>query len=257
MNIQAMFDLTGQTAIVTGGGRGLGEQIALVLAEAGANVVVCSRKLEPCQEVREKLKEKNVGSLAMECDVSNPDDVESVVNATMEKFGQIDILFNNSGATWGAPFQDMPLDKWQKVFDVNANGTFLFSQAVAKEMRKRERGKIINLASVAGMQGSPEGIMDTVGYNASKGAIISFTRDLGVKLAPQNIQVNAIAPGFFPTKMTKGTLDVVGDAILNVTPAGRFGSDEDIQGVALFLASAASDYMVGQTIVVDGGQSSI
>lgn len=256
MDIQAMFDLTGKTAIVTGGGRGLGEQIALVLAEAGANVVVCSRKLDTCQEVSGKLKAKNVGSLAMQCDVANPDDVNQVVNATIEKFGQIDILFNNSGATWGAPFQDMPLDKWQKVLDVNANGTFLFSQAVAKEMGKREQGKIINLASTAALKGSPEGIMDTVGYNASKGAIVSFTRDLGVKLAPQNIQVNAIAPGFFPTKMSKGTLDVIGDAILNVTPAGRFGTDEDIQGVALFLASAASDYIVGQTIVVDGGQSS-
>lgn len=252
-----MFDLTGKSAIVTGGGRGLGEQIALVIAEAGANVVVCSRKLEPCQEVSEKLKEKNVGTLAMRCDVSNPDDVENVVNATLEEFGRIDILVNNSGATWGAQFADMPLDKWQKVFNVNANGTFLFSQAVAKHMVEQQQGKIINMASVAALQGSPEGIMDTVGYNASKGAVVSFTRDLGVKLAPKNIQVNAIAPGWFPTKMSKGLLDQVGDAFLAMTPAKRFGTDEDIHGVALFLASQASDYIIGQTIVVDGGQSAM
>jgi gluconate 5-dehydrogenase len=255
MGIQSMFDLTEKTAIVTGGGRGLGEQIALAYAEAGANVVVCSRKLEACQEVSEKLKEKNVLSLAMKCDVTNPEDVNHVVDATLKEFGQIDILVNNSGATWGARFAEMPLDKWQKVFNVNANGTFLFSQAVAKHMVERKQGKIINMASVAGLKGSPEGIMDTVGYNASKGAIISFTRDLGVKLAPKNIQVNAIAPGWFPTKMSKGLLDSVGDAFLAVTPAKRFGRDEDIQGVALFLASKASDYIIGQTIVVDGGQS--
>lgn len=256
MNIQSMFDLTGKTAIVTGGGRGLGEQIALVFAEAGANVVVCSRKLEACQKVSEKLKEKQVRGLAMECDVTNPEDVKNVVQATLEEFGQIDILVNNSGATWGAPALEMPLDKWQKVMDVNANGTFLFSQAVGKEMLKRKQGKIINMASVAGLMGSRGEVMDTIGYNASKGAIISFTRDLGVKLAPYHIQVNAIAPGFFPTKMSKGLLEHVGDQILAETPAGRYGSDEDIRGAALFLASRASDYIVGQTIVVDGGQSS-
>lgn len=255
MTAKDLFDLSGKTAIVTGGGRGLGEQIALAYAEAGANVVVCSRKIEACEEVSERIKEYGVGSLAMQCDVTNPDDIEKVVQATLEEFGQIDILVNNSGATWGARFTEMPLDKWQKVMNVNATGTFLFSQAVGKEMLKRKQGKIINMASVAGLMGSPEGVMDTVGYNASKGAIISFTRDLGVKLAPKNIQVNAIAPGFFPTKMSKGLLDHVGDAILAVTPAKRFGSDEDIRGVALFLASKASDYIVGQTIVVDGGQS--
>ncbi|HEX7064449.1 MAG TPA: SDR family oxidoreductase [Bacillales bacterium] len=256
MAIQELFDLTGKTAIVTGGGRGLGEQIALAYAEAGANVVVCSRKIEACEEVSGKLKELNVRSLAMKCDVTNPEDIESVIKATLDEFGQIDILVNNSGATWGAPAMEMPLDKWQKVLNVNATGTFLFSQAVGREMLKRKQGKIINMASVAGLKGSRQDVMDTLGYNASKGAIISFTRDLGVKLAPDNIQVNAIAPGFFPTKMSKGLLAYSGDKILEGTPAGRFGSDQDIQGVALMLASQASDYIVGQTIVVDGGQSS-
>lgn len=256
MSVQELFDLTGKTAIVTGGGRGLGEQIALAYAEAGTNVAVCSRKIENCQEVSEKIRAQNVGSLALECDVTNQENVKKVVDATLDEFGKIDILVNNSGATWGARFAEMPLEKWQKVMNVNATGTFIFSQAAAKEMVSQGHGKIINMASVAGLKGSPEGVMDTVGYNASKGAIISFTRDLGVKLAPKNIQVNAIAPGFFPTKMSKGLLDYVGDAILNATPAGRFGKDEDIRGVALFLASKASDYVVGQTIVVDGGQIS-
>lgn len=256
MHINKLFDLTGKTAIITGGGRGLGQMMAESFAEAGANVVVCSRKLEACEEVSEQLKKIGVGSLAFQCDVSNPDDVNHVVEETLKEFGQIDILVNNSGATWGAPFLEMPLDKWQKVMDVNATGTFLFSQAVAGHMIERETGKIINIASVAGLKGGEGGIMDTVGYNASKGAVISFTRDLGVKLAKHNIQVNAIAPGWFPTSMSKGLLEKHEEQFLARTPAKRFGNDGDLKGLALFLATRASDYVIGQTIVVDGGQSS-
>ncbi len=254
-SIKELFDLKGKTAIVTGGGRGLGKMIAEVYAEAGANVVVCSRKVEACQEVSEELKKMGVGSLAFKCDVSNPDDVKHVVEETLKEFGQIDILVNNSGATWGAPFLEMPLDKWQKVMDVNATGTFLFSQAVTPYMKERKQGKIINIASVAGLKGGEEGVMDTVGYNASKGAVISFTRDLGVKLAKYNIQVNAIAPGWFPTKMSRGLLDKFGEKFVERNPSRRFGEDSDLKGLALFLASKASDYVVGQTIVVDGGQT--
>lgn len=257
MHIKELFDLSGQTAIVTGGGRGLGQQIAEAYAEAGANVVVCSRKLEACEEVSKQLQEKGVRSRAFKCDVTNPENIKHVVDETLKDFGQIDILVNNSGATWGAPFLEMPLDKWEKVMNVNATGTFLFSQAVAGHMKKREHGKIINIASVAGLKGGQEGIMETVGYNASKGAVISFTRDLGVKLAKYNIQVNGIAPGWFPTKMSRGLLSQVGDKFLERMPAGRFGSDKDLKGVALLLATKASDYIVGQTIVVDGGESSV
>lgn len=256
MHIDKLFDLKGKTAIVTGGGRGLGEMIAESYAEAGANVVVCSRRLEACEEVSENLKKMGVGSLAFKCDVSNPDDINHVVEETLKEFGQIDILVNNSGATWGAPFLEMPLDKWQRVMDVNATGTFLFSQAVTAHMKERKQGKIINIASVAGLKGGEEGLMDTVGYNASKGAVISFTTDLGVKLAKYNIQVNGIAPGWFPTKMSKGLLDQYGDAFKQRNPSRRFGTDTDLKGLALFLATKASDYVVGQTIVVDGGQTS-
>ena len=257
MHINEMFDLTGKTAIVTGGGRGLGKQIAETYAEAGANVVVCSRKVDACEEVSKQLKEMGVGSIALQCDVSNPDDVKHVVDETLKEFGQIDILVNNSGATWGAPFLEMPLDKWEKVMNVNATGTFIFSKAVAGHMMERKQGKIINIASVAGFIGMEEGLMDAVGYSASKGAVISFTRDLGVKLAKYNIQVNGIAPGWFPTKMSTGLLDKVGEKFLEQNPSNRFGTDHDLKGAALFLATKASDYVVGQTIVVDGGQISV
>ncbi|MEH7110022.1 SDR family oxidoreductase [Bacillus sp. JJ1764] len=253
MHVKELFDLTGKTALVTGGGRGLGQQIAEGLAEAGANIVVCSRKLEACQEVSEELKSLGVESLAFKCDVSNPEDVNHVVEQTMEKFGRIDILVNNSGASWGAPVEEMPLEAWQKVMNVNATGTFLMSQAVGKVMIEQKSGKIINIASVAGIKGSNPKVMNAIGYNASKGAVITFTKDLAVKWGEHGIYVNAIAPGFFPTKMSKGLLEKGGNAILEGTPLRKFGSDTDIKGVALFLASKASDFVTGDVIVVDGG----
>lgn len=257
MKVQELFDLSGKTAIVTGGGRGLGEQIAEGFAEAGANVVVCSRKLEACLEVSEKLKAKGVETIALQCDVSNPDDVENVVKQTLDRFGRIDILVNNSGASWGTPAAEMPLDKWNKVFNVNATGTFLMSQAVGKVMIEQKGGKIINIASVAGLKGSNPKYMDAIGYNASKGAVITFTKDLAVKWGQYGIYVNAIAPGFFPTKMSKGLLDAGGDAILEGTPLKKFGSDSDMKGVALFLASDASNFVTGDVVVVDGGANAM
>ncbi|WP_066308614.1 SDR family oxidoreductase [Bacillus sp. FJAT-29814] len=253
MHIKQLFDLTGKVAIVTGGGRGLGQQIAEGFAESGAHVVVCSRKLEACQEVSEELKKLGVESLALKCDVANPEDVRNVVEKTMEKFGRIDILVNNSGASWGAPAEEMPLEAWQKVMNVNVTGTFLMSQAVGRVMIEQKAGKIINIASVAGLKGSNPKYMNAIGYNASKGAVVTFTKDLAVKWGQHGIYVNAIAPGFFPTKMSKGLLDQGGQAILEGTPLGKFGSDTDIKGVAVFLASPASDFVTGDIVVVDGG----
>ncbi len=203
MNVKELFDLNGRTAIVTGGGRGLGEQIAEGLAEAGANVVVCSRKEENCKEVSEKLNEKGIQSIALKCDITNPSDIENVVDQTLQKFGRIDILVNNSGASWGAPVDEMPLEAFQKVLNVNVVGTFLMSQAVGKIMAKQQYGKIINIASVAGLKGSDPSFMDAIGYNTSKGGVLSFTKDLAVKWGSRGIYVNAIAPGFFPTKMSQ------------------------------------------------------
>jgi len=254
MHVNELFNLTGKTAIVTGGGRGLGAQIAEGLAEAGANVVLCSRKVEACEQMASKLEsELGVDTLALECDVTNPSHIENVVGQTLERFGQIDILVNNSGATWGAPTLEMPLEAFQKVMNVNVTGTFLMAQKVGEVMVKQQAGKIINIASVAGLGGADPRFMDTIGYNASKGAVITFTKDLAVKWGTHNIQVNALAPGFFPTKMSQGLLDQGGDLILDRTPMGRFGTDEDLKGAALFLASKASNYVTGDVLVVDGG----
>ncbi|MDO6656918.1 SDR family oxidoreductase [Anaerobacillus sp. 1_MG-2023] len=254
MNVMQLFDLTGKTAIVTGGGRGLGKQIAEGFAEAGANVVICSRKREACEAVSEELQKAGVKSLAFECDVTNQEQVQHVVDETMKEFGRIDILVNNSGASWGAPVVEMPLQAWHKVMEVNVTGTFLFAQAVGKEMINQKSGKIINIASVAGLGGADPRYMDAIGYNTSKGAVITFTKDLAVKWGGYNINVNAIAPGFFPTKMSKGLIDAGGEKMLETTPLNRFGSDDDLKGAALFLASNASNYVTGNILIVDGGQ---
>ncbi|MRG86797.1 glucose 1-dehydrogenase [Salinibacillus xinjiangensis] len=255
--LDQLFQLDGKVALVTGGGRGLGKQIALTFAEAGAKVMVCSRKVDACEETVKEIENLGGEGLAIACDVSDPEQVQKAVDQTLEHFGQIDILVNNSGASWGAPVLEMPIEAWYKVMNVNATGTFLMSQAVGKHMVDRKSGKIINISSVAGLNGVDPRVLDAVGYNASKGAIATMTKDLAAKWGPYNINVNAIAPGFFPTKMTKGVLAMAGEAIVERTPLGRLGSDDDIKGVALFLASKASDYVTGDIISVDGGMNAM
>lgn len=257
MTVLNLFNLQGKTAIVTGGGRGLGAQIAQGFAEAGANVVLCSRKVEACEEMAQELTKIGVQSIGLACDVTKQEDVKQLVEKVIEKFGRIDILVNNSGATWGTPAVDMPFEAWQKVIDVNLTGTFLMSQAVGREMIKQKSGKIINIASVAGLGGTHPQFLDTVGYNASKGAVITLTQDLAAKWGRYNINVNAIAPGFFPTKMSKVVIENGHDYILQATPLARLGSDEDLKGVALFLASKASDYVTGDVVRVDGGMTAV
>ncbi|MFW6199271.1 MAG: SDR family oxidoreductase [Gemmatimonadota bacterium] len=250
-----LFRLDGRTAIVTGGGRGLGEYMAEALAEAGADVVLCSRKVEACEEVAEELREMGVGALAMRCDVTQEDDVKEVVSATVEEFGGVDILVNNSGTSWGAPAEEMPADKVDKVLAVNVRGTFLMAKAVGNHMIDRgEGGAIINIASVAAFKGGRPGRMQAAGYNASKGAVVSLTRDLAGSWARYGIRVNAIAPGWFPTKMSRGLISMIEDELLAGIPLGRFGNPDDLKGVALLLASPAGAYMTGHTVVVDGGQ---
>ncbi|TDL31889.1 glucose 1-dehydrogenase [Jeotgalibacillus sp. S-D1] len=253
MKVLELFDLSGKTALITGGGRGLGAQIAEGFAEAGANVVLCSRKLDACLETAERLSELGVKTLALQCDISNPEEVEQAVEDTLKAFDSIDILVNNSGATWGAPAEEMPIEAWRKVIDVNVTGTFLMSQAVGRKMIEKKEGKIINIASVAGLGGTDPRVMDTIGYNTSKGAVITLTKDLAVKWGRHNINVNAIAPGFFPTKMSKAIIESGKDPILEMTPLKRFGSDNDLKGAALFLASQASDYVTGDVLIIDGG----
>ncbi|WP_424237317.1 SDR family oxidoreductase [Bhargavaea ginsengi] len=256
MSVLDLFRLDGKTAIVTGGGRGLGAQIAEAYAEAGANVVVCSRKREACEEMSTRLKKMGVDSLAFQCDVTNQEDVKAVVDGTLEHFGSIDILVNNSGATWGASVEEMPLEAWDKVMNVNVTGTFLMSQEAGKAMITQKSGKIINISSIAGFGGTPP-FMQTIGYNTSKGAVMTFTKDLAVKWGSHGINVNAIAPGFFPTKMSKVLIERGKDTIMQNTPLGRLGSNSDLKGAALFLASPASDFVTGEVLAVDGGMQAL
>jgi len=253
MDVFDLFRLDGKVALITGGGRGLGEQIAQAYVEAGAKVVLCSRRVENCEKVQEELIARGGEALALQLDLTKPDSVNEVVGKTLEYFGHIDILVNNSGASWGCPALDMPYDAWMKVIQTNLTGTFLMSQAVGRHMKENGGGKILNIASVAGLRGSAPEVLDAVGYNASKGGVITLTKDLAVKWARYNISVNAIAPGFFPTKMTKDVLALGTDLITMNTPMKRVGGERDLQGAALYFASAASNFVTGQTLAVDGG----
>jgi NAD(P)-dependent dehydrogenase (short-subunit alcohol dehydrogenase family) len=254
MNVKQLFDLTGRVAVVTGGATGLGRQMAEGLAEMGANLVLCARKKERCQQAAEDLQKLGVKTLALACDVKTPAEIHQVVDTTMAQFGRIDILINNAGTSWGAPVEEMRLEQWNKVIETNLTGTFLFSQAVGKIMIGQRRGKIINIASVAGLRGaSPE--FQAIGYHASKGGVIIFTKDLACKWGIHNIQVNSIAPGWFPTNMSQVLIERNKDTFLKTIPLGRFGNESDLKGAAVFLASAASDFVTGHVLVVDGGQS--
>jgi NAD(P)-dependent dehydrogenase (short-subunit alcohol dehydrogenase family) len=250
-----LFDLSGKTAIVTGGGKGIGRQMAQGLAEAGANVILCARQAERCEQAAAELEELGVRTLGLGCDVRDPDQVQGVVARTVADFGGVDILVNNAGVVWGATPEDMPLEGWQKVVDVNLTGVFLFSQAAGRVMIEGSGGSIVNIASVAGLQGAPPDVANSVVYHATKGGVISFTRDLAWKWAGYGIRVNAIAPGWFPSDMANFVLERMGDELINRVPLSRFGGPEDLKGPVVFLASDASGYVTGHTLVVDGGQS--
>jgi NAD(P)-dependent dehydrogenase (short-subunit alcohol dehydrogenase family) len=254
MHVKQLFELTGRVAIVTGGSIGLGRQMAEALAEMGANIVLCARKKERCEKAAEELQKLGVKTLALGCDVKNPAEIQQVVDATMAQFGRIDILINNAGTSWGAPVEEMRLEHWNKVIETNLTGTFLFSQAVGKIMVSQRRGKIINIASVAGLGGAPPEFQ-AIGYHASKGGVIIFTKDLACKWGIHNIQVNSIAPGWFPTNMSQVLIERNKDTFLRSIPLRRFGNENDLKGAAVFLASDASDYVTGHVLVVDGGQS--
>jgi gluconate 5-dehydrogenase len=254
VSVKQLFDLTGRVAVVTGGAVGLGRQMAEALAEMGANVVLCARKEERCRQAASELQQLGVKAVALACDVKSENSVHEMVDAAFSQFGRIDILINNAGISWGAPTEEMRLEDWNKVIETNLTGTFLCAQAVGKVMIKQGRGKIINIASVAGLGGAPPEL-PAIGYHASKGGVISFTKDLACKWAQHNIQVNAIAPGWFPTHMSGKILERYRDLFLSHIPLRRFGSDYDLKGAAVFLASDASDFVTGHVLVVDGGQS--
>lgn len=254
MNVKQLFDLTGRVAIITGGSIGLGRQMAEGLADMGADIVLCARKEERCHEAAEVLQRLGVKALALACDVKSPTSIQEMVDAVVAQFGRIDILINNAGISWGAPVEEMRLEDWNKVIETNLTGTFLCSQAVGKIMIRQGRGKIINIASVAGLGGAPPEL-PAIGYHASKGGVISFTKDLACKWAGHNIQVNAIAPGWFPTHMSNRVLERYKELFLSHIPLRRFGGEDDLKGAAVFLASDASNYVTGHVLVVDGGQT--
>ena len=254
MRVQELFDLSGKVAIVTGGSIGLGRQMAEALAEAGADLVLCARKKERCEKAAKELEALGTDVLALGCDVKKPAEVQAVLDATVERFGRLDILINNAGTSWGAPVEEMTLEQWNKVIETNLTGTFLFSQAAGKVMVPQKSGKIINITSVAGIHGAPPSFQ-AIGYHASKGGVIAFTKDLACKWGQHNIQVNAIAPGWFPTNMSAVVIQRNRETFLQRLPLGRFGGENDLKGAAVFLASAASDFVTGHVLVVDGGQT--
>lgn len=252
--IQRLFDLSNRVAIVTGGSRGLGEEMAEGLAEAGAALVLCARREEWLTPTLDRFRGAGVRVEGLVADVSKPADVQAVVDRAMASFGQVDILVNNAGVSWGAMPQDMPLDKWQKVIDINLTGAFLFSQAAGREMIKRQYGRIINVASIAGMVSSVRP-PHYAAYAASKAGLIGLTRELAGSWGRDNIRVNAIAPGFFHSRLADPAIPLAEAAIKASSPIPRVGEAGELKGVAVFLAADASNYITGQVIVVDGGRT--
>lgn len=248
-----LFNLSSRVAVVTGGGRGIGRTMAIALAEAGADVAIGSRKIENCQAVAEEIsKTTRRSALPVRLDVTSRESVTQFVGEVIDKFGRIDILVNNSGTTWGAPFEEMPLEKWEQVLQTNLTGTFLVTQAFVPQMKEKKWGRIINVSSIAGLVAPPD-FMNTVGYTASKGGLISLTRELAIKLAKYGIIVNAIAPSFFPSRMTNAFVQKFGEQIKQINPLNRLGEEDDLKGVIVFLASEAARYVTGQVIAIDGG----
>jgi gluconate 5-dehydrogenase len=253
--IADLFDLSGRSAIVTGGGAGLGRVFAEALAEAGANVAVCGRREDRCVEVAEALTSTHgVRAFGMRCDVRSSDDIDAVVARSVAELGAVDILVNNAGTSWGAPALEYPLEGWQKVIDVNLTGAFLFAQAAGREMLKKRYGRIINVASISGLRGSVKG-PHYAAYAASKAGLMGLTRELAASWGRSGIRVNAIAPGFFHSRMADSAIPLAEPDIKASSPIGRVGDAGELKGVAVFLAADASNYITGQTIVVDGGQT--
>jgi gluconate 5-dehydrogenase len=256
--VQQLFDLTGKTALVTGGSRGLGLQMAHALGEAGARIMLSSRKAEDLEQAVAQLQDSGIDARWIAADCAVEADIRRLADETLERMGPVDILVNNAGATWGAPAEDHPVAAWDKVMNLNVRGYFILSQQIAKQsMIARRSGRIINLASIAGLGGNPSG-MQTIAYNTSKGAVINFTRALAGEWGQYGITVNAICPGFFPSKMTAGTLKALGEERLaSHAPLKRLGDDEDLKGLCVLFASDAGKHITGQWLAVDGGVSAL
>ena len=252
-SVKQLFDLGGRVSVVTGGATGLGLQMATALAEAGSDIVVCSRKLENCEQAAQGIEKLGVQALGVAADVTKPEQVEAVKDAALKKFGRVDVLINNAGRAWVAPPEEMPLDRWQQTMDLNINAAFICSQIFGREMIKARKGRSINIASVAGLIGRNPKAYNSIVYSTSKGALVNFTRDLAVKWAQHHINVNCICPGFFVTPINQKLFERNPEPILREIPLGRTGGDNDLKGIAVLLASDASAFITGAIIPVDGG----
>ncbi len=252
--LRELFDLTGQVALVTGGSRGLGLQIAEALGEFGATIALASRKQADLDDAVAHLAGLGVVAFAVATDLRDPAAAQALTDAVMARAGRIDILVNNAGASWGAAAEEHTQEAWLRVMDLNLNAVFYLTQAVGRTaMIPARRGRIVNVASVAGLKGNQTGSLGTIAYNTSKGGVVNFTRALASEWGKHGITVNAIAPGWFPSKMTRGTLEKHGEAFAARTPLGKLGGPDDLKGVALLFASAASGHITGQILAVDGG----
>jgi gluconate 5-dehydrogenase len=254
--VQQLFDLSGKTALVSGSSRGLGLQMAHALGEAGAKIMLTSRKAEDLEQACAELQAAGIDARWIAADCAKETELQRLADETLQRLGDVDILVNNAGAAWGAPAEDYPIAAWDKVMNLNIRGYFILSQAIAKKsMIARRSGRIINIASITGLGGNPAGI-ETIAYNTSKGAVVNFTRALAAEWGKYNITVNTICPGFFPSKMSNGLLDEVGsDTMAAHAPLNRLGDDEDLKGLCVLYASDAGKHITGQYLAVDGGVS--
>ena len=254
MPVKQLFDLSGRTAIITGGSRGLGLQIAEALGDMGAKLALTARKKDELEGAVAKLAKQGIEAHAWVCDMGKRDMIPGVFDQILGRFGRIDILVNNAGAVWGAPAEDHPLEAWDKLVGLNLIGSFVMSQQAAKKaMIPAKWGRIINVASVAGLNASDPAVVRTVSYNATKHGVVGMTRQLAAEWGEHGITVNAICPGFSPSKMTQATLGTTGEMVRKATPTRRLGGPEDLKGLAVLLASEASRHITGQAIAVDGG----
>jgi NAD(P)-dependent dehydrogenase (short-subunit alcohol dehydrogenase family) len=255
-SVQKLFDLQGKTALVTGGSRGLGLQMAHALGEAGAKVMLSSRKAEDLEQAVAELQSAGIDARWIAADCAKEEDVRRLADETLQRMGQVDILVNNAGASWGSPAEDHPVAAWDKVMNLNIRGYFILSQHIAKHgMIPNRAGRIINIASIAGLNGNPKG-MNTIAYSTSKGAVVNFTKALAAEWGQYNINVNAICPGFFMTRLAAGLIKELGEEkMAAAAPLNRLGDDEDLKGITLLFASAAGKHITGQWLAVDGGVS--
>ena len=258
MSVKKLFDLTGRCAIVTGGSRGLGLQIAEALGEMGATIALTARKKDELEHAVEHLGKQGIAAHAFACDVGKRETLPAAFDQMLAKLGRLDILVNNAGAVWGAPAEDHPLEAWDKLINLNLVGTFVMAQQAAKKaMIPARHGRIVNVASVAGLFASDPQVVRTVSYNATKHGVVGLTKQLAAEWGEHGITVNAICPGFFPSRMTHATLDSSGEMVRKATPTRRLGGPEDLKGLAVLLASDASRHITGEAISVDGGATLI